>query len=380
MRLINLLRIHFRIFFHKNLRNCILLITESSLMVAFLAMFTSNLFLGFEYKMNYIDKESISLIAFLSLNNSIVNQLSISGNRQHYNDLIEKIKGETDICDVGAVKQYNENIGGVNALCVTYENFMANDIRQPTINGKWIDMDENVCVIGGSLCEIYNIGDTLELDTGKYKIIDYLSEPFYYIDSYVGGVLSIYLTLSETDNLVITESKRNTDIIYSSLILGYKDSEMTFEELKQTCSKYGTLYSIDDMLANTAGTRNQMVYDELPLFIVLILICVLISVSGILISSQRNLADNAVMLLVGETKGRMVMWNSICYGLMLLIGWNIGICLASYLGAGIVAIPGIVREAKVLTVLITVGLFIVSMTVITIVYHRDAIRIYQSER
>lgn len=44
------------------------------------------------------------------------------------------------------------------------------------------------------------------------------------------------------------------------------------------------------------------------------------------------------------------------------------------------AIPGIVREAKVLTVLITVGLFIVSMTVITIVYHRDAIRIYQSER
>ena len=74
------------------------------------------------------------------------------------------------------------------------------------------------------------------------------------------------------------------------------------------------------------------------------------------------------------------MWNSICYGLMLLIGWNIGICLASYLGAGIVAIPGIVREAKVLTVLITVGLFIVSMTVITIVYHRDAIRIYQSER
>lgn len=132
--------------------------------------------------------------------------------------------------------------------------------------------------------------------------------------------MSIYLTLSETDNLVITESKRNTDIIYSSLILGYKDSEMTFEELKQTCSKYGTLYSIDDMLANTAGTRNQMVYDELPLFIVLILICVLISVSGILISSQRNLADNAVMLLVGETKGRMVMWNSICYGLMLLIG------------------------------------------------------------
>lgn len=90
MRLINLLRIHFRIFFHKNLRNCILLITESSLMVAFLAMFTSNLFLGFEYKMNYIDKESMSLIAFLSLNNSIVNQLSISGNRQHYNDLIEK--------------------------------------------------------------------------------------------------------------------------------------------------------------------------------------------------------------------------------------------------------------------------------------------------
>lgn len=376
MRIIRLLWLHIKIFFHKNIRNYCLLITEIVLMTAFIALITTMVFSDFEYKIDYLETEELDSYAFLAINNSITNNLFLAPDKQPYNDLIEEIKETVQVTDVESVKSLDVNVDGLEVTHVIYDDLVSS-FCHPVIAGKWLDGDLRECIIGGALTELYEIGDTILLDNTEYIVAGYLRKPFYYVDTNIGGTLSIYQSLSEADNIVITQTNHNTDNIFATLVLKYNPSEISLETIRQESAPYGTLYSVEELVANTQRTRNNAIIDNLPLFISLILICLLISMSGILISAQTNIGTHSVLLLLGETKERLILWNVICQGLVLMTGWGVGNILADTLCMPMMQLSSVVFEARLFSLSVILIIFIFNVINVVTVYSKDAIQIYR---
>lgn len=121
-----------------------------------------------------------------------------------------------------------------------------------------------------------------------------------------------------------------------------------------------------------------MVFDNLPIILSMMLICVLISTSGLLIAAENNKKNHAILLLVGERKLQLISFIIASQCTLLLIGWSVGTILSNHFCYILFGIDTILPEAKIFTVLVLSSIFIINAIIILFVYKKSSITTYRN--
>lgn len=380
MRIINLLRIYFTELVNKTKLTYLLLVIETALSIAFIAMLTSQIFYEYNYKLNYIDCNNNSAYAFLSLNSSMRNNLFLEDGYQQYDNLLNNIKNINGITSVGFVAEKDIKIGSLNVKHLNYDKCY-DVFKQPTYRGNWIDKANDYCVIGGALINIFNIGDIIKINGKDLYICDYLIEPYYGLDSTVASSsLSMIHILKEYENIIISNTDSNDNSMFSTLLLRFDDSSVSFDELKDMCSIYGNVYSVNHLVENAITIRNQIIKDNLPIIISMMLICILISMSGLLMTLQNNIKNYSIIILIGETKFHIIYWLIFCHTLLMGLSWSVGILIANNYVSTLIGIPCITVEAEILSLVVVLFMIVISAISIFSLYNGKTLIIYSRNK
>ena len=377
MRLLNLFYIHLKLFLHKNIRNYTLFLAEIILSVIFLSSFITTIFYEFNYKINYLNPKQYNNYAVLSVHSSISNNMFLQETTDMYRDLISSIENIPSVLSTGFSSDKKIELNGLSVTHITYTSSI-DSFRHATTYGNWLSANHNYCILGGNLSNLYNIGESCYIDNIEYQVIDYLTSPYFLIDSGIGGSLNITNVLKNSGDVILTIESSELESIYGSLLIKYDPTTSSFESLKKDLSEFGTLYSITDLINNAKHTRNAMVFDNLPIILSMMLICVLIATSGLLIAAENNKKNHAILLLVGERKLQLISFIIASQCTLLLIGWNVGTILSNHFCYILFGIDTILPEAKIFTALVLSSIFIINAIIILFVYKKSSITTYRN--
>lgn len=375
MRILLLLRLHFRVCFRRNLLNTILLIVETALLCAFTFLEVSNYFSAFAYKNTYFDREALSGYAMLAVDKSYSDRWEDTNDPAGCNELLDAVKALPGVADAAPVCSSHTQIDGLEVTCAIYDDCMDN-LRQPTLHGRWIDGEPGSCVIGGALTELYGIGDTVSVPVSvpcegiipfrteihTYTVCDILREPYYSLSTNIGGTLSMYQVLETDRALLIAREPEVRDTIFSSLVLRLESEILPpdpdgIETLSAACQPYGKLHTGEMLVRHTNRVAWETIGTNLPVLLAVFFICLLISTSGILIMTERSRYGQSVLLLLGETKGTLLFLFGLCQGLVLFLGCFGGFALGRavyslFLGEEYTFCPEAVFASLFMTVLL----------------------------
>ncbi len=378
MRYLLLTFFHLRIFFRKNIRNYILFLIEIILSVTYVSAFASTIFSEFNYKINYLKDYSYEQYAILALDNSITNNMFYSSKNEQYYEFAQTLKEKADgVTDISFVTEFGVKINGQSVTNIQLDDSFE-EFYHPTVGGKWLSPGDNNCILAGSLCEQYNIGDICSFEGASYTVIDYLESPSYLFDTTVGGSLNMITVLTNPGDAVITMPEAQLPYIYCSLVIEFDPQQTSIQNLKDSYAKYGTVYSMDELIERSASTRNELIMANLPLFIAIIVICLIIANSGLLISAQNNKKNHSIFLMLGGTKAQLISFTVVIQGLLLLLGWSVGTLLANKFCYELVGISNIVPEAKYFSAGILGAIFIINLINILVIYSKNSLSTYRA--
>ena len=377
MRYFRLLLFHIRMLFHKNILNYLLFFVEIMLSVIFVSSFVALLFDEFNYKLNYLPDEVTDNYAVLGLHNALANELFYDENPAVYGQLIDELKLKDKVLDAGMVNEWRIKHDGFTVSVCWLDDCFA-DFALPTRRGQWLTQG-NQCILGGEIAALYAVGDTVTVDNHSYTVIDHLTEPYYMIDSGIGGTLNIINVLMCMKSVILILPDEPQIGTYGSLLLRYDPSTTTPAMLQDTLVEFGTVYTFDDLEMAAKDVRGKVVKDNLVILLALGLICVLISTSGLLISLQNNRRNHAVMQLVGESKVKLLSYVVASQGILLFAAWGIGYLLAGTCVQSLFGIAALVPESRWLSLCLVGCMFLVNAVSAIAIYRKSALRTYKNQ-
>lgn len=354
IRLINKLRIYLYINFKKNRVNYILLILETSLTVCFVSLFITLIYGQFIYRINYLKISDRTQYLVLSLN-------SITSNNFYWNNasskinIYDKLKAEIEnyegVKAVGSADIKHKKFGSDDCIVIQYDTTFKNIIHL-TDNNNWLDNSDNACVIGGKIKNKYSIKDTLSYNGAVYNIVDYLSEPCYYIDTRISGNLNYNNILMESDNIIMLINNRKNTGEYGFLVIEIDELSFNEDIFNELYGKYGTTYTFSQLKKDTLTLIKNIILNDIPIITLLLIICILISSSSLLITSYSCKKEYSILLFSGENKQGLLLWNLVITSILLLLSWNMGIILSMFLCKRFTYTSNIVPESKVISLII----------------------------
>ena len=375
MRPILLFFTHLRILWHRNARNFILLLLEITLSVLYLSAFISTLFAEYNYKIGYLEPDELRGYAILSVHADIANRMFMDETKEAYASFITSVKECPSVLDAGMTYDRQVNLDGLPVSHVSYDDCM-DSFRQPTRHGNWPTAGE--CVIGGRVAELYGIGDECVLDGIAYRVADILTEPYFAVDSGIGGSLNIMNVLRAPGDVVLTVNEEKPEHVFGSLVVRFDPGATALESLKQELEPFGTVSSVDELIGRSSALRLNLVRGNLQMILVLVLISLLIAASAFLITSENTRRDHSILLLLGEGKGRMIGFLLLSHGFLLFCGWLFGILLSVRFAPFLTQGGQIVPEATAFTALYVGFLFFVHAVGIVLLCGKDALTSYRN--
>lgn len=378
MRLLNLFFIHLKLFFHRNIQNYLLFLVEIVLSVVFIASFITTIFAEFNYKINYLDPEQYEQYAILSLHGSVSNNLVEQGELEVYHTFLSTVRERSSAAAVSFSSDEKMQMNGLPVTHVIYTPIFE-AFQQPTKYGNWLSENSNDCILGGSLEELYDIGDICIIDETPYRVIDYLSPPYYWIDSGIGGTLNIINVLEDPGDVILTMASSEPAVsAYCSLLIKYHPEVTSLETLKKELREIGTLYTVEDLIDNAKFVRNDLIAGNLPIILSMMLICILIATSSLLIAVENNKKNHAILLLLGERKPLLILFLIAAQGILLSVGWSLGTILSSRFCYFLFGVQTILPEAKIFTAIVLSGIFIINSLSVLFVYKSSSLTTYRN--
>ena len=377
VRLLNKFRIYFHIILKKNAWNFFIMMIESALTVCYAALMLTSAYGDYLYKMRYLKLTDPSEYILFSVNSSVTNNSfwTDGSSDSEFNEMISQMQALSVTEEIGKSYIDKTRIGSTDCTVAKYPECLA-DLIQPTEKGKWLIPSENYCVIGGEITKEYQTGDIISYQGKEYRVCDYLTNPFYYLDTSISGDLNYYNILSDSESLMIILSDEPMPVTSGTMVIKINEKG-DISELYDLCEKYGTLYTFDKLKEISVSTMKKALRDFPATMIILFSICILIIISCLLINSYSCKRDNSVLMMIGETKTGLLIWNTFITSLLLLISWNIGICLANYLSVFITGHTFIITESAVFSFVLCVLFIIINYAINAIILHRNYIDIYR---
>ncbi|MHB1155031.1 MAG: hypothetical protein ACYCWE_22030 [Eubacteriales bacterium] len=397
MKAINRLIFMLRLITQKNKATYFLLLLEITVFIILIHSVAWNVFGEIHDKANYFKDGSDNMAAIainMSIESSYIYEKDGNGLDSWLRSFVSGIDG---IKDVAYTNISAAVINGFNANVVEYGECLIN-IPHPLKKGTWFsDKKHAECIISGELEQLYNIGDIIYIngpdgnlsryEFGGYTVIGILDGKQYVLNtSGSGKPLEISFLLTNIRNSVIYLTDRQSEGAYniaSSFIIEYNPAVTDIDKLNYELQGKGIVYSFDEIIENSNNQKWIAVKNNLPIIIIVALITLIISSSGLLLSLDTNLKYLSICYICGESKSALIKNITGCFGFLFIISY----CLALIsIKAGVLNVFAVASnnsmlpEGAVIAIVSLALLLLINHIIIRRMFVKQPVEIYVDKR